>query len=39
MKKLYEVKEEEGLERFDTALTKIYEYEGKVAINKDIKEL
>ena len=39
MKTLYEVKEEEGLERFDTALTKIYEYENKVAVSKDLKEL
>lgn len=39
MRDLYELKEEEGLHRFDTALTKMHEFEDKVAQSPELKEL
>lgn len=39
LKDLYEPKENEGLERFDDALTKIDEFENRVAKSKDLTDL
>jgi hypothetical protein len=39
LKERYEIKEEEGLEKFESALTKMHEYESRVVQSKDIKDL
>jgi hypothetical protein len=36
---LYEVKEEEGLERFEHSLTKFHEYESMIAQSQDLRDL
>ena len=36
---LYELKEEEGLDRFDSSLTKLHEYENGIAQSPELKEL
>ena len=39
MKDLYELKEDEGLERFDTALTKLDEFNSRIVQSKELNEL
>ena len=36
---MYEIKHEEGLDRFKESLTKLYEYDSKIAKSKQIDEL
>ena len=36
---MYEVKEEEGLENFETALTKMHEFDDRIVQNKELKDL